>query len=668
MRNHKEHISATWMRAEIMADIFNHHKVSRKKFHEYFAQQIIVYFADVLIGKQKIGNCPIMTKFIDYMIERKISAKEIFLICMEFRRSMLAELTAAKLVTSENMDIIDTLSNVFNQNLAGVLEYYQNKCLNISDAINAAPDLAEHELEFQAFLEQQENPAITFSKKNLIHANKAFLNIIDVDDIEEFNKKYKTPWEIFDSFEFTEQKFAEKDYDKWLEEALKNKHSLNKVFIHRKTDDASISYRVLVNEIPCKVCEESKKYIMTFYSDTHNEEIKAENFIDALTNIPNKRKFWSVLETEIATYESTKEAVSIIAIKIQDLEHINQIYGMEMGDVVLQEFADRVMNAYKEFELFARIDGDTFSLICKHCAKSSVNVTANALLTLGRSIVFDETINLHPKFSIAIVSLIDQDTKASVEKRMLELIKDIDENGSDHIQDDVEILEKDIQRVTLEKKFLQDCALMKESKTTLESVNFYKELPIESNAKVLQVNEASLSLALRSVAVHALKLEDELFIKQQRPEKDIRATVIAINKIKNTIEVGNFHFVNASPLNRRSVHVQVDKHISVILKHDKKQQVAYLKSISIDTVKLVLPTVCSFSLNHDITLDLTLEWNKNKKNLVMPVEIIKVGKESKGVFSVIFRLIDSAKYEDTIQSYVSYRQREIVQELRALDV
>jgi len=667
MHNKKEHISASWMKSQMMVDIFNYHKVSRKKFHEYFAQQIIAYFADVLLGKQKIGNCPIMNKFIDYMVERHISVREIFLICMEFRASMIAELTAVKLITSENTDIIDALSHVFNQNLAGVLEYYQNKCLNISDAIHT-PDFSEHELEFQAFLEQQENPAITFSKKNLIHANIAFLNIFHVENIEEFNTKYKTPWEIFDSFEFVDKKFRDKEYDKWLEEVLNNKESVNKIFIRETTNKEKIPYRVLVSEVPCKICEESNKYIMTFYPNLSNEEIAVLNYIDALTNVPNKLKFDQELETKLTLFNEKKEAVSIIVAKIKDLENINQIYGVEMGDVVLQEFADQVVDSFSELGLFARIDGDMFALVCDNTTKESVKLYANSILALGRSIVFDETIDLHPKFSIAIVSFVENETKTSVQQRINDLIRDIDEHGSDHVQDDMEILEKEFERIELQKRFLKDCHTIQNTKSTLNTVNFYKELPIESKAKILRVGKDSLVLFLRSIAVHSLKVGSEVFIKRDAAQKDIRSNVLTLDRITNTIEIGEFQFVTASPLKRKSVHVQVEKHIPVTLKHDKKQQVAYLKSISIDTIKLILPSVCSFSLNHDISMDMVLEWKGNKRTLSLPVEVIKVGNESKGVFNVIFKLLTSPKDEESIQSYVSFRQREIVQELRALDV
>ncbi|MBU1927493.1 GGDEF domain-containing protein [bacterium] len=667
MHNKKEHISASWMKNELMVEIFNHHKVSRKKFHEYFGQQIITYFADVLINKQKIGHCPVMNKFIDYMIERNISVKEIFLICMEFRRSMISELLKVKLISPDNLETIDMLSYIFNQNLAGVLEYYQNKCLNTSEIKNEAVDLSEYELEFQSFLEQQENPAITLSKKNLIHANSAFLDLINVKNIEEFNNKYKSPWDIFDSFEFLDQKFKNKNYSQWLEEVLSNKESVNKVFISQDINKESIAYRVLVSETPCKICEESNKYMMTFYPVIQGEEITSENYIDDLTNVPNKLKFDLVLESSLSEYQTSKEPVSIIVAKIKDLEHINQIYGTEMGDVVLQEFADQVVNSFGELGFFARIDGDTFALISKDSSKSSVNLYANSILGLGRSIVFDETIDLHPKFSLAIVSFVEGDTKSSVEERIQNLIKDVDEHGSDHIKDDTEILEKEIQRVQEQKLFLKECHTLYMTKAALNTTNFYKELPMESKAKIMEVNKKTILLSLRSIAVHSLQLGNEVYIRRDNPQKDVRCKVLHIDKVKNLIEIGDFDFLTSSPLNRKNLHVQVEKHIPVTLIHDKKHQVAYLKSISVDTVKLVLPTICSFSLNLEIILDIILEWNGVKKSLSIPVEVIKVGKESAGVFNVIFKLLAAPKQEEILQSFVSHRQREIVQELHALD-
>jgi diguanylate cyclase (GGDEF)-like protein len=535
LHNNKEHISVFWMQNQMILDIFNQHKVSRKKFHEYFGQHIVAYFADVLVEKQAVCGCPTMNKFIDHMIERKLGVREIFLICMEFRSSMFTQLFKAKLISLDDFETMDALSYIFNQNLAGVLEYYQNKYLSILEPIQT-------------------------------------------------------------------------------------------------------------------------------------QEVPAENFIDALTNIPNKIKFNLVLEAALAEYQNNKEPVSIIVAKIKDLEHINQIYGLEMGDVVLQEFAEQVTNSFGELGFFARIEGDTFALISKNALKNSVNLYADSILGLGRSIIFDETIALHPKFSLAIVSFVEGDTSSSVEKRMQELIKEVDEHGSDHIKNDVEILEQEEQRAELQKQFLKTCSRLYADETPLYISNFYKELPIKSEAKILEITKNSLLLSLRSIATHSLQLTSEVYMKRERPQKDVRCKVLKIDKIKNLIEVGNFDFPTASPLNRKSVHVQVEKHIPVILIHEKKHQVAYLKSISVDTIKLVLPTICSFSLNLDITLEFTLEWNGIKKSLSLRVEIIKVVRESADVFGVIFKLMLTPKEEAIIQSFVSSRQREIVLELRALDV
>jgi hypothetical protein len=303
----------------------------------------------------------------------------------------------------------------------------------------------------------------------------------------------------------------------------------------------------------------------------------------------------------------------------------------------------------------------------KDNSKNSVNLCANSILGLGRSIVFDETIDLHPKFSFAIVSFVEDDTKSSVKERIQNVIKDVDEHGSDYIKDDTEILKNEEHRVQEQKLFLKECNELSVANEALNTTNFYKELPMESHAKIMEVTKKSVLLSLRSIAVHSLQLGNEVYIRRNSPQKDIRGKVLNIDRVKNLIEIGDFDFLTSSPLNRKNLHVQVEKHIPVTLIHDKKHQVAYLKSISVDTAKLVLPTICSFSLNLGITLDLILEWNGVKKSLSIPVEVIKVGQESAGVFNVIFKLLVSSKQEEIIQSFVSFRQREIVQELHALD-
>ena len=83
------------------------------------------------------------------------------------------------------------------------------------------------------------------------------------------------------------------------------------------------------------------------------------SFIDNLTNLPNRSALLKKLEED--------EYSTIMIIDVDTLEHVNLIYGYEIGNIVLKEFS-HLLNTFckeKEYVLY-RVDNETFVIYDTH--------------------------------------------------------------------------------------------------------------------------------------------------------------------------------------------------------------------------------------------------------------------------------------------------------------
>ena len=86
---------------------------------------------------------------------------------------------------------------------------------------------------------------------------------------------------------------------------------------------------------------------------------------DYLTGLPNRYAFEQHLKTKIEKYNSEENTnpFAIFFIDLNDFKKINDVYGHDVGDQVLIQFADRVRSAIGHDDLAARFAGDEFVIV-----------------------------------------------------------------------------------------------------------------------------------------------------------------------------------------------------------------------------------------------------------------------------------------------------------------
>ncbi|GAA3538776.1 diguanylate cyclase [Zobellella aerophila] len=94
-----------------------------------------------------------------------------------------------------------------------------------------------------------------------------------------------------------------------------------------------------------------------------NQQLKSLATTDFLTLCPNRRAAESRLQQELANARRYGSPLCILTPDLDHFKHINDQYGHDVGDQVLQHFAKHIREAIRDTDMFARTGGEEFLLI-----------------------------------------------------------------------------------------------------------------------------------------------------------------------------------------------------------------------------------------------------------------------------------------------------------------
>jgi diguanylate cyclase (GGDEF)-like protein/PAS domain S-box-containing protein len=106
-----------------------------------------------------------------------------------------------------------------------------------------------------------------------------------------------------------------------------------------------------------------------FFSDISDtkrveEELRALSVTDVLTGVYNRRFFQDRLRSELARLERYGGEMSVIMLDIDHFKRINDKYGHGMGDKVLQTICQRISQRLRRNDVFCRLGGEEFVVLC----------------------------------------------------------------------------------------------------------------------------------------------------------------------------------------------------------------------------------------------------------------------------------------------------------------
>lgn len=99
-----------------------------------------------------------------------------------------------------------------------------------------------------------------------------------------------------------------------------------------------------------------------FLSSRAFENSLTNALTDALTNLPNERALFLILENQIAESQRFRgnRSLTVLAIDIKNFNELNQRFGHATGDQLLKFAADKIKNQLRQMDFLARSGGDEF--------------------------------------------------------------------------------------------------------------------------------------------------------------------------------------------------------------------------------------------------------------------------------------------------------------------
>ncbi|AZE90664.1 sensor domain-containing diguanylate cyclase [Pseudomonas orientalis] len=96
------------------------------------------------------------------------------------------------------------------------------------------------------------------------------------------------------------------------------------------------------------------------------DELRTLSITDSLTGIHNRRYFQDRMKIELLRLNRTSGALSVIMLDIDHFKRINDQHGHGVGDGVLQELCRRISQRLRRTDVFCRLGGEEFVVLCPH--------------------------------------------------------------------------------------------------------------------------------------------------------------------------------------------------------------------------------------------------------------------------------------------------------------
>ena len=108
------------------------------------------------------------------------------------------------------------------------------------------------------------------------------------------------------------------------------------------------------------------------------EEIKTLAFYDPLTQLPNRRLLLDRLHHAMAASSRSSQTCALLFIDLDNFKTLNDTRGHDVGDLLLQQVAQRLMLSVREGDTVSRIGGDEFVVILEDLSTSPLEAASQA--------------------------------------------------------------------------------------------------------------------------------------------------------------------------------------------------------------------------------------------------------------------------------------------------
>jgi GGDEF domain-containing protein len=622
----KNLIAQQWVSESIVGEIFVSFGINAKYFQSHFAIPIIEYFISVIKGEKEAGDCPIMSKFVRFMITKGMSPRDVFLICMNFRKKLVTNIIKIDENNTSIIPLLEEIADIFDANLSGVLEIYDTlhaQQTNESEQINLYQSKIT---QISTLLDSLSTSIILVENSKVLFANKNFLQMLELQNIKEYYKKYKQ------SADFVVD-YGIENINQLINPQLK----IKTVKIYNLHKGILQYFRLHVT--PIEQSDPPSHLLEFIYDKDHTPQTKSDTLAilvaDPLTGMYKQIHLEDNLHLFI---QKAKEQNKMLIYTLIDPQN-SKIQSDEYYKEELYTISKIIKNNLGPKDYLFCNDDNSFGVLQ---FSDDIDKTKQQLLNIKNKIA--------KITELYMVQSIVQPLESA--KRLLlrvsKLIQALKTKKSAHV-----LFESDLEKIEDETGYATNILLQTQS---LQSILYYKQIPIHSDSTIsLLPQTQKLTCTLSTKALSIVKVKDFIYFKISK-DSIIKAQIVTINEDRSSVVLDGIGFDNAqsSLHNRSSLCVNADFPITIKSQGENiiTANATYLCN---DTIGFVLEDESALEGIFDVFISFTI----NDKLLFAQGFL-----EEKEKDHYIAKLNFNTEHSKIISEYISKMELSILQEIK----
>ena len=135
----------------------------------------------------------------------------------------------------------------------------------------------------------------------------------------------------------------------------------------------------------------------------YENQLRHFAYFDSLTELPNRRYFQEYATEKMESDNQSHKGLAVMILDIDDFKEINDQWGHEIGDAVIQEFGYRLNSCIGGEDMAARLGGDEFVILLTNAeSQEQVAAVANSIYQVMKKPIKVKDLSLHISISMGI--------------------------------------------------------------------------------------------------------------------------------------------------------------------------------------------------------------------------------------------------------------------------